>query len=171
MTKYMPWAFIVLPLMLCIFPAHAQTTVKADQGRPGNQGPWPVVISGSAPGAASVVSGPDGGAVIVQDLPCTNPVETVILYDGGAATPIPISPLVGRRTVTICNSPKNSGSPKWTIRSDGAAPTTALSSPGQTLNVSDCVSYLMGSVGVDGGNPINGISDTGSAAVTTTECK
>ena len=81
----------------------AQTPVKADQGRPGNQGPWPVtgtffladggvikVIQGPGQDGGAwnvsvnnfphsfVATGPDGGAVVVQGT------VTVVGPDGGA---------------------------------------------------------------------------------------
>lgn len=142
------------------------TPVLANQGQPGNQGPWPVTIVAGGTGGGSSSS-----AISVQDAPCLSPVETVILFDGGGATPIPPVALVGRRTVTSCNSPKNATSPLWTIRADGTAPTTALASPGQTLGLGDCISYAVGATSADGGAPIYGIADTNSSALTVTECK
>lgn len=37
--------------------ALAQTVVKADQGRPGNQGPWPVTLSGGGGGIVVIIDG------------------------------------------------------------------------------------------------------------------
>ncbi|MBP6479890.1 MAG: hypothetical protein KA310_03490 [Pseudomonadales bacterium] len=135
-----------------------------DQGSPGNQGPWKV----------SVVSGAGGGsstAVSVTEAPCLNPVESFVAYDGGSTIPLPTSALTSRRSVYICNSPKNSGSPLWTIRVDGTLPTTALGSPGQTLNKNDCIGYARAATSSDAGVPIYGIADTAGAVVTITECQ
>lgn len=150
-------AFLLASLCFALI-AHGQSLVKADQGRPGNQGPWPVAMGGSAQ---------DGGAVVVQDAPCASPVESYIAFDGGGASAVPAAgPLAGRRTIIICSSQRNSGSPIWTIRNDNTAPTTAISSPGQTLGVGDCISYAMGA-----STTINAISDTSSSVLTITECK
>lgn len=162
-----------MAVILLAVPAHSQSVV--DQGKPGTKGPWPVTIVGGGTGGGSgigggAVTGPDGGAVVVQNLTCANPVESVIIFDGGGATGCPVTPLAGRRTVLLCNSQKNSGSPLWTV-SSGAAPTTALASQGQALSKGDCMLWTIGAVGSDGGNPLNCISDTSSSALNTTECK
>ncbi len=166
---------VLLGAALLTVGAWAQQLVKADQGKPGNQGPWPVtIVGGSGGGSGSsggAVTGPDGGAVIVQDLNCTAPVESVITFDGGGATPIPLTPLAGRRTIAICSSPKNTGSPFWTIRADGAAPVTTIGTAGQVLGTGDCINYTLAATGADGGNPLHGIADVASAVITSTECK
>lgn len=132
---------------------------KVDQGKPGNQGPWPVTISGSG-----------SGGLTVTEAPCAYPLESIIQFDGGAATPCPVVSRAGRRLVTMCNSPKNSGTPSWTVRADGVAPTVLVSSPGQSLRVGDCVLYFIAATLPDAGVPLNCISDTNSAALTITEC-
>jgi len=160
-------AAFVLASLVFVGLAYPQTLVKSDQGRPGNQGPWPVT------GTFSSV-GPDGGAVIIQELSCTGAVETVLVFDGGDASRCPTFPLAGRRTVTLCSSPKNTGTPYWTIRADSVWPTTAAGSAGQVLGNGDCVMYVMGSaVGIDAGvgANLNCIADTSNAILTMTECK
>lgn len=131
-----------------------------DQGAPGKKGAWPVTISGSTTTGVTVV-----------DAPCTGAVESVITFDGGGATPCPLAALAGRRTVTMCNSPKNTGTPLWTVRADGLAPTTATAAPGQTLGVGDCITYAIAATSSDGGVPTNCISNTGNVSLTITECK
>ncbi len=156
---------VVLALASVAGVVHAAgTQVHADQGKPGNQGPWPVSISGGTDGGTSI-------SVNTTELPCSNPVESVITFDAGGSTPCPIVALAGRRTLTICNSPKNSGTPLWTVRADGVAPTTATSSPGQTLNKSDCITYVMPATLSDGGVPTRCISSLADSVITMTECK
>ncbi len=125
-------------------PAHSDTV---DQGKPGMQGGWTNTPA-----------------------PCVKPQETIIVFDGGGSTPCPIVTVAGRRIVTMCNSPKNTGTPLWTVRSDGVAPTTGAT-PGQVLNKSDCITFAMPPLLVDAGVALNCISDTAGAALTLTECK
>ncbi len=141
--------------------AIAQTVVN--QGKPGTQGPWPVTISSG--------SGGSSGAVAVTESPCLSAQESVLVFDAGGASPCPITALAGRRSVTLCNSSKNSGSPVWTIRADGLQPTVFANAPGQGLGVGDCITYAMSATAVDGGLPLYCISDTGSSSLTITECK
>lgn len=162
MNKTQKWVLTIWFSALASF-AWAQTTT-ANQGKPGNQGPWPVTIIGG--------SGGGSGSVTVTEQPCTNPVESIITFDGGGATPIPSgTALSSRRFITICNSPKNSGSPLWTIRADGTVPTTAASSPGQVIGLADCIYYFKSATSSDGGVPIYGISDTNSSVLLVTECQ
>lgn len=168
---------VLLSLCLLTGVAHAQNTVKADQGKPGNQGPWPVtgtltcntIFDG---GAVSIpypvpVVGIDAGGVFVQDVPCTGAVESVVVQDGGTTAVLaPHAALAARRTITLCNSPKNTGTPLWTLRIDGVDPTTAATAAGQTLNKSDCITYTLQST-----VPVRVIGDTGNSALTITECK
>lgn len=155
-------AAFVIGFLLVAGVTSAQTVVN--QGRPGNQGPWPVTFVG---GATIYL---DAGLTVVE-APCVNPVESFLCFDGGAASPVPATALAGRRTVLICNTPKNTGSPIWTIRVDGVAPTTTLASPGQDLAIGDCISYPKTATSADAGAPIYGISDTNSACIKITECQ
>ena len=153
-------------LSMSLVAAVTWSQTKVDQGKPGNQGPWPVTITSGGSGGGSSNSG-----LAVTESPCTSPVESVIIFDGGGATPCPITSLSGRRTVTMCNSPKNTGTPLWTVRADGTAPTIFASSPGQTLGLGDCISYYIGATSGDAGVPLYCISDTSSSVLTVTECK
>lgn len=140
--------FVFVVMVLVGLVAWSQTAVIANQGQPGKQGPWSVI-----------------------DGQCQAPVETALVFDGGAATPCPPTALAGRRTILLCNSPKNTGTPVWTIRTDGL-PTTAITSPGQVLGIGDCITYTIpGTNPVDGGAQINCISDTGNSVLLITECK
>ena len=141
---------------------HAQTRTTADQGRPGNQGSWPVVISGSAPGTSSIVAGPDGGAVNVQS-PCVTVVESVTSV-GVAATAVPASAQVARKLVVICNSIENTGTPVLKCRADGTNPVVGNTNPGVSLGRGDCVLYSTNIV-------VNCIADTASTAASSSECK
>ena len=163
MKRLTPIRAFLLSMTLVAGFTFAQS--KVDQGKPGNQGPWPVTITGSGTGGGS------GSSVVVTDSPCLSPRESVLVFDGGNFTPCPVSALAGRRTVTFCNSPRNAGSPIWTIRADGLAPTTASNTAGQDFALGDCVTYWMGATSDDGGSPTNCISDTGSSSLKITECK
>jgi len=165
MKRLTPVRAFLLGLVLVASVTYSQTVVN--QGKPGTQGPWPVTLIGGTGGG----TGGSSGAITVSEQPCTQPVESILVFDGGGASPCPIVALSGRRSVTICNSPKNSGSPLWTVRADGLAPTISATSPGQTLGVADCISYMITATSTDGGVPTNCISDTGNSVITITECK
>ena len=81
-----------------------------------------------------------------------------------SSTAVPATKLSGRWMVRVCNSPRNAGTPIVTCTSDGTTPTTASTSAGESLEVSDCATYTTNST-------INCISDTASTAVTSEECK
>lgn len=162
MNNTQKW-FVVLWFSLLATFGFAQTTT-ANQGKPGNQGPWPVTIIGGSGGGA--------GSTTVTEAPCTNPVESVIVFDGGGATPVPSgTALSSRRYIVMCNSPKNTGTPNWTIRTDGTAPTTSLSSPGQVLDLGSCEYIFKTATSSDAGVPIYGISDTNGSVLLVTECQ
>ncbi len=161
MKKFLVLA--VLALAASFFSlALGQTQVKADQGRPGNQGPWPVT--------ATFTQG-DGGTnagLVTQQAPCVAPVESIIQFDGGVATTCPLSQAPGRRFVIFCNSDRNATN-IWTIRADwdGGLPTTALNSPGQTLSVGKCIQYTINTAAT----PPRCISDVANAVLNITECQ
>lgn len=129
-------------------------------------------VVGTAFAQSTVSQGQAGTTPWTVTSPCYTPVESVIVFDGGGATNCPIvtqrSP--ARRSVTLCNSKRNTGTPIWTIRADGVAPTTAAGSPGQQLSIGDCATYIVGPGYTDGGVSTKCISDTGSAVLTITEC-
>lgn len=99
MRKTLGWGCFAL--LLLAPAAWAADVIKADQGAPGNQGPWPVTcVSGCSGGSGGsggsitnvfvdggiiAVTGPDGGPVQVQingNSP-GNPVYVSLVLDGG----------------------------------------------------------------------------------------
>lgn len=194
-------AFVLLASLMVAERAYAQTAVKASQGAPGNQGPWPVKVIGTLTvitggsvgpdgGAVPVqgkitVVGPDGGAVVVQGTVVSTGPDggAVVVQDLLCTHPVEsflVSdggaapcplPLAGRRTVLLCNSPMNAGAPFWKIRADGIAPTLVVASEGQPLGLGDCINYTISSVSDDGGVPLWCIADTVGAVISGTECK
>ncbi len=159
-------AFVLASVMFAA-AAYPATPVTADQGSPGTRGPWPVTISGS--GSSTVVVGPDGGAVVVQDAPCNSPLETYFVPSTTDAGTCPPTALAGRSRILLCNAPKNvniATAPFITVTIDGQAPTNTLPSPGQELGLGDCITYVAGS-----GLPVHCISDTVDAGLLITECK
>ncbi len=96
MTKTL---FIVL-LTSLVFATLGLAQQTVDQGKPGTKGSWPVVISGTVPGASSRVSGPDGGAVQTQTaahVACTNTTMNV----GTTGTACPASARADRSSIFI----------------------------------------------------------------------
>ncbi len=146
--------------------AWSQNTVKADQGKPGNQGSWPVVISGTVPGAAAAVVGPDGGAVRVQDTQCSTVTGSQkITSVGVASTTTPATQMANRIYIELCNSLQNSGNPIVKCRIDGTAPVAAATNLGDVLGIGDCIRYTV-SAGII---PLC-ISDAAATYVTSFEC-
>lgn len=129
---------IFLVALLLSTLAVAQSLVKADQGAPGNQGPWPVkvvgpvtvtvggsdggttIVVGRDGGPVSVsqgsfpwyVTGADGGAVLVSGTTtpaaCSSPTYSDTTV-GLVAGNCPASQLAGRYSIVICNSLENPG--------------------------------------------------------------
>jgi hypothetical protein len=93
---------------------------------------------------------------------CTASLHT---YKSVGTSAISIPRLAGRWYTRVCNSCKNTGSPMVTCTADGTTPTTALTSPGEALEVCDCVVYT------DPTNDVLCISDTASTAVTAYDCR
>ncbi len=138
------------------------TPTLANQGAPGNQGPWPVTVTGN--------TGNDAGfAISTTPLPCVSPVDTFTTpgnaVDGGAS-PCPVTQTANRRSIVMCNSPRNYGSPKITVRIDGTAPTISPFSPGQVLQTGDCYTLIANSSIVP-----QCIADVADAGLTITECR
>lgn len=94
--------------------AIGQTTTKADQGKPGNQGPWPVTLSGG--GGITIA---DGGVVTANQgagndggifwnsreawKSVLNPVTTAVTC-ATTATAAPASALAGRISLCLTNN-------------------------------------------------------------------
>lgn len=156
--------FAVGLLMLCVVvPVWAQTTVKADQGRPGTQGPWPVSITGG------VVINIDAGNITVVDSPCTNIVMT---NDAGYSTTPSRVPAnggtAGRSWIRICNDILNSMSTVCRCATGQFCPlATGLGNVGDAIATGDCVTYNVGFA--DGGVPCCVCNGAGSY-LPTAEC-
>lgn len=164
--------FILFVLVLAGV-AYSQTTVKSDQGRPGNQGSWPVTITGGS-GSTSIVIGPDGGAVVVsgsvfpgqcrQTTPDGgSPYSSVSV--GAAAVLVPTLPAAGRAYVEICNSLQNTGTPLLKCRADGIVPVMAVTNAGDVLGIGDCYAYS-----ITASNPPQCIADAASTNALVHEC-
>lgn len=162
----------VLAALLAAGAALAQTVIKADQGKPGNQGPWPVTISGGASFTISGAVSIDGGLVATVPAQCraaqldggsTQRVTSV----GTSATNVPATGASSatRYYMTVCNSSENSGTPLVKCLYNAATPVMGVANPGPVLGVSDC--WLFPIAGV---NQLKCISDTASTAVTSDEC-
>lgn len=142
--------------------AASGTPVLANQGQPGNQGPWPVTLSGGA--------GSNDGGFVFQ----TGPVECrgqtadggnpdTVTTVGTSSTPVPASAAVNRAYVSLCVSLNNVSPAVVKCISGGAVPTVAAG-PGQVIGYGDCVTYT-----AIQSNTINCISD-GGYVVTAFEC-
>ncbi len=140
----------------------AADLVKADQGQPGNQGPWPVTLVGGG--------GSSDGGFVEQ----TSPVECRgTTFDGGnpdtvttlgaGSTPVPASAAVNRVYINVCVSPQNPSNAVIKCLTGGVAPVLA-SGPGQVLLYGDCLLYT-----AIQSNTIDCVSD-GGYAVTSFEC-
>lgn len=118
--------------------AFAQTTVKADQGRPGNQGPWPVTLTGGTTLA-------DGGTAPSTTLPypCAIASPNSITSVTNASTTTPATAQAGRVWTNVCNSPQNAAGSIVKCRADGTAPVFAAGNAGDVLELGDCVTYTV----------------------------
>lgn len=159
MKKIFPAVFAALFVAAGVW---AQSVV--DQGAPGTQGPWPVLFSGgnvnivfdggcTFTGGSVVVTGPDGGAVIVRnDVPdCSKVVQTNDAGVGTSAVPVPGTPAAGRKWIRICNSVLNASSAICICSAMTCPQSVALGALGDPLATGDCVTYGIGTL--DGGVP------------------
>lgn len=140
----------------------AGTPVLANQGQPGNQGPWPVTLSGGA--------GSNDGGFVFQ----TGPVECRgQTADGGnpdtlttvgiTSTPVPAAAAVNRVYINVCVSTNNVSNASIKCLTGNGTP-NVNSGAGQVLLYGDCVIYTAIQT-----NTINCVSD-GGYAVTAFEC-
>src|SRR4051812_29951638 len=90
---------VAVLLLLVAAVAWAQTTVNANQGAPGTQGPWPVTLYNTDGGPGSGGSSSGGGAV--TPAPCSVYKETNTSV-GTSGAIVPATPLAGRIWVRIC---------------------------------------------------------------------
>lgn len=123
---------LLLAVTLMAIGAVAQTIVKANQGAPGNQGPWPVVIvGGSSDGGSSIAStvnqgtGNDGGiywntreAWKLTLVPLASSITCA-----ATATAAPVTPLASRTSLCMVNNSS------VTIFIGGSGVTTAAGFP------------------------------------------
>lgn len=147
------WGPIAIALGICAGVAAAQNTVTANQGRPGQQGAWPVSISG---GSSSVA--------VTPELCTTNSHKVVSITN--VAGDCPSTQLANRRFVVICNSGENIATRNLKVRVDGVAPVLGIATPGDFLNQGDCIVYAITSSVV----PQCISNAAGGTAVTTYEC-
>lgn len=151
--------------------ASGETLVKADQGAPGNQGPWPVTcVSGCGSGGSGGSGGStfafDGGYIgLVATQPCTRLIQTNDAGVGTSAQVVPATPATGRIWVQICNSILNFSSVQCICST--TRPTFAAGSPGDVLATGDCATYNIGPQ--DGGVPSCICNDAG-VFLPSTEC-
>jgi len=138
--------------------AYAQTVVKADQGRPGNQGPWPVTVTGGA-----FVVG-DGGSIAVSERQC-NPLSPhkITVVDGGCIT-VPATPSLYRYYIRIDNTLQNVAGTYVKCRADQTCPVQAAGNAGDYLEPGDGVVYWIG------GDAGIKCTSNGTANVTSYEC-
>jgi hypothetical protein len=132
---FKPWKVAAAVVTLVSLAAVAQQIVKADQGRPGNQGPWPVTV---------VSGGGGGGTVTTTTTPqlCTSAVHKVTAVSG-VALACPSTQLAGRRYIVLCNSVENAAASLIKIRTDGVSPVLGTTNPGDVLDRGDCIIYAV----------------------------
>lgn len=147
MTTFLVRCAVRLAFLLAVMfsvPSFAQNTVKADQGKPGTQGAWPV-----KPVACS-----------------TNSVHATVNLST-ASTAMTTS-LTSRAYTVLCVSPETALSTTVVrCRADGVAPTTTAGSTGDAMVSGDCLIYT--TPGNGGTDPIRCIA-TAAAYVTTYQC-
>jgi len=163
MRKIYGWVFV---LVVAAGFAYAQTVVKADQGKPGNQGAWPV--TGTLTVAPPAYDG--GGPTATVPVTCKSVMPDAgspwqVTSVGVAATNVPPTSGVTRYYVLVCNSSENSGTPLVKCLGNNTSPVMGVANRGDVLGVADCQQYA-----ILGTNQLKCISDTASTAVTSFEC-
>lgn len=163
---------LVVAVVLVAAVAVAQTIVKADQGKPGTQGPWPVTLSGSIPvvivdggvsGGGGTATSTDAGVSVT--VPYCSVSRSSIVSVGTSASTVPVDGgLAGRWMVRVCNSIRNTGIPTVTCATGGVTPDAGLLGDGESLQPGDCAVYTTGGA-------VSCISDTAATAVSTWECR
>ena len=154
--------FLIFVVLGIVAGAYGQTLVKANQGSPGNQGPWPVTMGaqffdGGTPSAvANVLCN-----AVLPDAGAPQQVTSV----GVAAVLVPAQPTTRRYYVTVCNSSENTGTPLVKCLYNNVSPVMGIANKGDVLGVADCWMYP-----IAGSNQLKCISDTASTAVTSNEC-
>lgn len=161
------WTVVVLA-------AIAASAQVVDQGMPGNQGPWPVILSG---GSASSDGGTIGGATYpaqcratAQDGGATEQntvvgAATVRVPSTGAA-PGTTTAAAGRIYMVVCNSAQNASTAVVKCRQDGTAPVFAAGNAGQVLLYGDCMTTTAPTTA----DAVQCIADAAARNVTSYEC-
>lgn len=142
--------------------AESQSLVKADQGRPGNQGAWPVAVTGSADGGAYATVYTTPAKCAAGDGGFSYHKTTSVGVASGAT---PSAQTAGRQYITLCNSLQNAGNPMVKCRIDGTTPVMAVANAGDVLGIGDCIVYPIATAIT----PLC-IADTASTNVTSFEC-
>lgn len=159
---------------VCLMAVAAFAQQKVDQGRPGNQGPWPVTCTNCS--STVIIDGGltsavyfDGGYIgQTADYQCSNDSAFKNNIVGSTAVAMPIDGgLPGRLYVRVCNSLQNSGNPLVKcLFGPGLTPVMAVGNPGDVIGTGDCVTYPARS---DAG--VTCIADTATTYVPSFECK
>lgn len=160
---------VMMSVMLVAVVGWSQTVVKANQGAPGNQGPWEVTCdncSGGGGGSGGGSFTPDGGFIgSVSPQPCRLLVQTNDAGVGLTALTVPAHPAAGRVWVQVCNSILNFSAALCICST--AKPTFSLGSTGDVLATGDCATYNV--TVADGGVPWCVCNDAGTF-LPATEC-
>lgn len=152
--------YVVLFVLCFVASAvYAQGTVTANQGRPGNQGAWPVTLVGAGGGGGSTAT------VLTLPAVCTSSSVHKSTTVGVAAGNTPSSQAASRAYLTLCNSLQNTGTPLVKCRMDAVAPVMAAGNPGDVLGIGDCITYPVAAAQV-----VQCIADAASTYVTSFEC-
>jgi hypothetical protein len=141
--------------MLCLAAFAVWAQQKVDQGKPGNQGAWPVTFSSPTfPTDGGVPSG--GAPVAIYPYRCasTSPVNKYAC-DGGVQT---IGSASSRLYTVVTNSGDDLGAGSGFVkcRPDGTNPTLTAGSAGNGLTAGNSINYTNVS-----GAPIKCICSTG----------
>ncbi len=141
--------------------AHADTPVTANQGKPGNQGPWPVTNVGGG-------NNPDGGNTFVLPGKCSKLIQTNDAGVGTSPLRVPVNGgAAGRIWIQICNSLLNSSSTQCICSAQFCPGSVAVGVAGDVLATGDCATYNVDLL--DGGLPCCVCNGAGSF-LPSTEC-
>lgn len=156
--------FLAVAVLLFGITAFAQTTVTANQGAPGNQGPWKVTCNNCGGGGSSGGWVPDGGFIgQITPVYCSASSVNAVTSVSTSSVATPAATTSTRVSILVCNSLENSSLPLVKCRADNTAVALGVTNPGETINPGDCILYNS-KVGV------RCISNTASTAVSTFEC-
>lgn len=141
--------FILAVTVSVLAWAAGGTPTLANQGAPGNQGPWPVTISG---GGSSTLTFDGGYIGQVATKPCSVLRQTNDAGVGTSPTPVPAGgPLANRIWIQICNDSLNGSSAVCKCSSSTCPTAAVVGAIGDALATGDCATYNM--TGADAGVP------------------